>query len=892
VAVIQNTSAIPTLIQTKFHRPRPGKEFVQRARLLKLLNPPQALTLVTAPAGYGKTTLLSSWLGSNQSPHAWLTLDERDNDFYFFVKYFLTALRRVFPSISEDTMNLFDGGTLPSQNVIKVNLINNLAAIRQDYILVLDDYHLIHNNEIHEMLTELVRLPPETMHLVIIARSDPALPLNSLRARTNITEIRAADLRFTSKEATFFLRDAMQLEANDDVLSILYERTEGWPAGLRLTGLYLRHFGDSSLLTTSQLGSDRYTMDYLANEVLAKLPEKLQDFLIKTSILDRICNPLCESIIGEYVPVRIEPTKLEQLVRFDLFLTPLDNIQYWYRYHHLFQQLLREKLRLEYDQGEIASLHSLASAWLAQNGYVEEALQHSLAAGDTDTAVRIVAQNRCKLLNDEHWQPLDRWVRMFSREVIDQEPELLLSEVWFHLNLRRGKDILPILDHVDDLLLRKPESLASRQRLMGEVEIRRSMLSYFSGDISGSMKYAKKALGNIPPDWWMLRAQARLYLSVTFQAMGDLQLAFENLNNIAELENNRAFQRRMLLNACFIHWLSTDLTSIGFLAGRVLETDDLSDLQAETTSWSRYFLGLFHYERGNLVEAERYLLPIVRLPYQSYLLCFLNSAAVLALAYQAMNQPEKANETVNTMVSISLEIPSSKGLYIANTLQAELGLRQGRLAEAIRWAQQNDQPVLVPEPFFYHPPLTLPRILIAQDTSFSRQKAGSVLSSLYDYFTSIHNTPIQIEVLVMQALLQKAENNELAAMDYLEQALTLTEPGNFIRVFVDQGFPMERLLRIYSRKKNISPYLKQILAIFPQPSFSQQRSNEALLAPLSQRELEVLVLLDKRYSDKEISDEMSISIATVRSHCDHIGEKLGVRGRRSIVKAANDQGLL
>ena len=892
MGVIQNTIAVPTLIQTKFHRPRPGKEFVHRARLLEVLDPAQALTLVTASAGYGKTSLLSSWLGSNQFPHAWLSLDEGDNNFYLFTNYLLTAIRRLFPSIGENTASLFKGGTLPSLNVIKVNLINDLADIRQNYILVLDDYHHIYNNEIHELLTELVLHPPETMHLVLSARSDPSLPLHSLRARTSITEIRAADLSFTAYEAVLFLRDAMKLKADDDVLSILYERTEGWPAGLRLTGLYLRHFGDLSKLTKNQPGTDRYTMEYLATEVLAELPEKLQDFLIKTSILDRLCNPLCKAIIGANEPEPIDSGGLEQLVKLDLFISPLDNIQYWYRYHHLFQQFLKEQLRLKYDHEKIASLHNLACIWLADNGYVEEALQHALAAGDNETAVRIIAQNRCQLMNDENWHPLDRWLQKFSREVIDQEPELLLSEVWINLNLRRGADILAVLDRVEDLLVQKPESMASRQRLMGEIELRRSMLFYFIGDIRGSMKASIKALEFLPTDWWMLRVQARLYLSVTYQAMGDLEQAFDILHNSVELENNRAYQRRMQVNACFIHWLSSDLTGMGFSANQLLEEIVQPELQIETTSWSRYFIGTFHYERGNLVEAERYLLPNVIQPYQSYLLCFLNSAAVMALAYLAQNQSDKANEIVKKMVSISSDIPSSKGLYIAKAFQAELAIREGRLSEALQWVQQNDPPVLNPEPFFYHPPLTVPRLLLAQDTPLSRQKARLELSRLYDYFSSIHNIPVQIEILVMQALVDKVEGNEQAALDYLEQALTFAEPGNFIRVFVDLGVPIEHLLKIYSQKKRKSSYVEQILAKFPHPVSSQLRVNDNLPSPLSPREFEVLVLLNKRYSDKEISVEMVVSIATVRSHIDHIGEKLGTQGRRAIVKVAKDQGLL
>jgi LuxR family maltose regulon positive regulatory protein len=314
----------------------------------------------------------------------------------------------------------------------------------------------------------------------------------------------------------------------------------------------------------------------------------------------------------------------------------------------------------------------------------------------------------------------------------------------------------------------------------------------------------------------------------------------------------------------------------------------------ETSTWAHYYLGLVHYQRNELAEAERQLIPIVLQPSQSHVQCFLSSAAVLALTYQAQSQPDKAREIVEAMASFALQIRDTIALLTAKAFQAELALRQGRLAEASQWAEQYNRP-LVPMPFFSHPPLTLARIRLAQNTSLSRQQAGQVLSALDDYFRSSSCTSIMIEVLAVQALLDQAEGNELAALEALQHSIGLAEPGGFIRLFVDLGEPLERLLTTLSRKQPVSSYAAQILAAFPQtfsPVAARRQANEALLSPLTPRELDVLALLEKRYTNREIADTLVISVETVHSHIKRIGDKLGAHGRQAIVQAAKDQGLL
>ena len=404
------------IVRSKLHRPRVGGQVVFRPRLTQQLNTSANLVLVIAPAGYGKTTVLSTWLDSGVLTSAWLSLDEQDNDLVGFVTYLVAALRTQFPSACTDTLDLLHGMTLPPVAVVSRSLLNELAAIQQEFVLVLDDYHVIRDRGIHEIMTELTRHPPPGLHLVFAARNDPPLPLASLRARGDVVELRAADLSFSLEETASFLRDEMRLPVEAQTITDLNNYTEGWPAGLRLTALYVQHAGDLSRLAPDPKGFNRYIMDYLVAEVLAQVPSAIHEFLIKTSILDRFCTPLCEAVTGIGGPEGDSQMCLEWLDRNNLFLLSIDEERRWFRYHHLFRKLLFDRLDKQRGHAEIEVLHVKASVWLAQNGYAEESLQHALAAGNTAVAVQIFTHQRRELTNAEEWHRLERWVHLFHAQ--------------------------------------------------------------------------------------------------------------------------------------------------------------------------------------------------------------------------------------------------------------------------------------------------------------------------------------------------------------------------------------------------------------------------------------------------------------------------------------------
>ncbi len=882
-----STSAI-TL--TKLQRPRVGHRLVARPQLMEQLNAAQSLTLVVASAGGGKTTLLSTWLETCNLPYAWLSLDERDNDLGLFTTYLIRALRALFPVV-DNTLAAVSGVTLPSPDTIARTLINDLAAVEQDFILVLDDYQVIRNQTIHDLMTDILLHPPRTLHLVIASRRDPPLPLARLRARGDVTELRRVDLWFTAEETRRFLVECMKLSLDERAISVLTTNISGWPVGLRLLALYLRQ-QPTTMLAADTLGKNPYVMDYMTAEVLSHLPISIQEYLIKTSILDQLCGPLCEAVTGMSEKMASGQPILEWLERTDFFLTPMDDQQHWYRIHDIVRQFLRARLEQMHGSAEIAALHLRASAWYAANGDLDEALRQAVAAGDMVAVLQIVAQHRYDLLNRSEWQRADRWLGMFPREVIDEQPDLLQIEIWLKFIRNQPAEVPALLERVEALLPALPPERA--KRLQGEVDARRAGLFYFGGDFARSIKTAQQALEKLPLSDSYLRGFARGYQSISYLAIGDLTRAYATFYQHGESVQEDS-QIALAVMACFMHWLAGDLTGMVQVARHAVDNSALSD-GTETATWSRYHLGLYHYQRNDLTTAEKFLLPLVMQPHMPSLNCFLNSAIMLARIRQVQGRPEEALEIVDLMISFGLELQNEVMLFNVRAFQAELALRQGYLAAASQWAEQYGpfRPLLTANLFV--PPEVLALILLAQDTSVSRQQARELLARMNDFYSSIHYTTIRIRVLALQAMLFSAEGDEPQALATLSDSIALAAPSGFLRLFVDLGPALKEPLQKLARQGVAPAYINEILAAYgpdeASPIVAQPLTTTPGSALLTNRELDVLQLLARRYTDKEIAEALFISPKTVSTHIGHMGDKLGVRGRRAIVEAAQVHGIL
>ena len=429
------------LLQTKLHRPRLPKDLVTRWRLVERLNQDidHQLILVCAPAGFGKTTLVGNWLeqmavGQGEeaisSPSAWLSLDENDSDLNLFIRYFIAALRTIFSEACEETLALLQARQQPPQAVLYATFSNELEKLPGEFILVLDDYHTLHGAEVHNLLGELARHWPKPLHLVLISRTSPPVPLDRLRAKGMLSEIRTRDLRFTPEETSDYLSNTQFALMGQSALPLLEERFEGWPAGLHLAAISFRSAISQEAVLSALSGENSNITGYLVDEVLTRQIPAIHSFLLKTSILDRFSVPLCEAVIGDVDPVWNARHCLDWIERAEMFIIPLDNRREWYRYHHLFQELLQQRLSAEMLPEQVADLHRLASAWFEEHGLLDEALHYALAAGDIDLAARQMGAGLREALNLEDRLTLERWLRLLPEEVIQRDPWLLMIRIW------------------------------------------------------------------------------------------------------------------------------------------------------------------------------------------------------------------------------------------------------------------------------------------------------------------------------------------------------------------------------------------------------------------------------------------------------------------------------
>ena len=907
VPVLTKSLLIPSienrsLLQTKLHRPRVTADLVHRPRLKGALNDglDRSLILVAAPAGFGKSTLLSAWLETCDLPHAWLSLDEADNDPGVFLAYFLAALQTLFPDALPETRAFLTAISLPAVGVVVRSLINELDGLESDFILVLDDYHLIRAQPVHELLSLLLQHPPRGLHLVIASRQDPSLPLGVLRARNQVAEIRGHDLRFSLAETAIFVERTLGARLADDALAVLADRTEGWAAGLRFATLTLRYGGDVDSHLAGLQAENRYVTDYLMSEVLSQVSPVMRRFLLTTSILDQVCSSLGEAMIGPDDPECQPQEYLVWLEQAAMFTVSLDTRGKWYRYHHLFRELLRDQLARDANAGEIATLHTRASAWYARQGSLEEALQHALLGHDVPAAVRLIAEQRHALMNSEQWQLLERIFHMFPRETIAQYPDLMLMAAEIPgLKQFDWATVLDLVGQAESLLAQMPDQPEYAAHLRGEIDTLRGVFACeTASDPENVIALTQRALAAMPRAWYYVRATAWLYQAVAYQMAGRLDRAYAALaeGQPEDVAQNGAVHARVAGSRCFIEWIAGDFQAIPQGALQMLAVAETYQ-RHESQGWAHYLLSSIAYERNDLTTAEAHAKALEDLRYVGRPMAYLQSAFIDASICQARGEPDQAQRQLDLAFDFLRETRSEVLLPLAQGFQAELAVRQGDPGAARHWATTIGPFLpLTLMPYFYAPQLTLPKILLAQDTPACSRQAGEVLSRLHAFVTATHNTRFTIEVLALQALLQDAQGDERAALALLEQAVALAEPGGFIRLFVDLGPRLARLFTRLGQANAGSGYVGQILQAFGEftaaaPHPHPMGRTEGIDS-LTDREREILALLAQRLTDKEIAQALVISPLTVKRHTSTIYHKLQVNRRRDAVAEAIRLGLL
>jgi LuxR family maltose regulon positive regulatory protein len=918
-----------TLIRTKLQRPRLPRDLIPRPRLLDRLHAgsERKLTLISAMAGTGKTTLLAQWLEEYPQPSAWLSLDEHDNNRIVFLTYLCSAIRTVFPHACERVLDFTSALQPPPARVIIATIVNELdelfasppqedARFTSGLVLALDDYHHITDPAIDEILASLIEHLPQRVHVALATRTDPRLPLAGWRARREMTEVRSADLRFTSEEASTFLEGTIGRELSPEIIRLLEAKTEGWVVGLRLAALSMRTRPDDKAFVQGFKGtSSDLIVEYLVSEVLARQSAEIQDFALRTSILDRFCAPLCEAL------TKVSATKgqeyIEWVAQANLFLVPLDEEGGWYRYHHLFRDLLRHELSQQCSATDIAGLHARAGAWFAQNELVDEALHHFLAADDTAAAVGLVARHRHALINRAQWARLDQFLGRFSPDILDQYPDLLMLRAWLFYHRGRWVELPAALQRVEAALHQDSLPPEEASHLQGEISALRSLQYYHAVDPESTVAHAQQALEMTPREAWAVRVLARLHLAGVWQMRGDSTQTYATIYRAYEEEETQsdAFKAVLLLTVCLARWIDADLQGMAQAANQCIRLSQRSNTP-QIRNYGHYNLGSVHYQQNDLAVAEQLFTTAVQQPYLNYGDCYSHSACGLALTLQAQGRPDPARAVTESALAFLLETGNTTFMPLIQSLQAEIALRQGRIATAGQWAAHLDPiPPFTPVWGFFSPHLTLVRVWLAQDTSASRRQAADLVGEFRRFVEATHNTRFLIEALALQALLRDVEGDEPAALAALEQAIALAEPGGFIRLFVDLGPPLDRLLdRLRWQGGAKGPfaveYITLILTAFETtrqgtgddgrpttkaklgPSSVVRGPSSPLIEPLTPRELEVLTLLGQHLTNNEIAEDLVVSPSTVKTHTLNIYRKLEVNSRRQAVDRARELSIL
>jgi LuxR family maltose regulon positive regulatory protein len=878
------------ILATKLYAPPPRPNVVSRPRLIERLDEglQRKLTLVSAPAGFGKTTLVGEWLSSCRRPAAWLSLDDGDNDLARFLTYLVAALRTIAPNLGAAVTAALQSPQPPPIEPVLTMLINEVATVGpDDIVLVLDDYHVLDAKPVDHALTFLLDHLPPQLHLVIATREDPSLPLARLRARGQLTELRAADLRFTRAEATGFLNEVMGLNLATQDVAALEARTEGWIAGLQLAAVSMQGHDDTSGFVTSFTGSHRFVMDYLVEEVLQQQTEAVQAFLLRTSILDRLCGPLCDAVL--IAPAGSGQATLEYLERANLFIVPLDNERRWYRYHHLFGDLLRQQLRQSLVAAasaeglDPAELHRRASVWLEDNGLELDALHHATAAHDVERAERLIEGRWMPLHFRGGVAPVLSWLESLPTTVLDAHPSLWTAFASTLLATGQNGRVEPVIQAAE-AALEGAEPDEKTRDLLGRIAAIRATLAANRYQVETIITESRRALEQLHPNNLAFRTSTAWKLGFAYYLQGDRAAAREAMTDviaIGQASGNTMYTLLAMIGLGVIQEGDNQLGTAAQTYRCVL--DVLGDRPLPLAFEPQLGLARIYYEWNDLATAEQQLQR--SLPYARELVEMDRSvAADVLLARLKLARDDAAGAAALLAQTSQFARQHNFVLRLPDVVAAQVValLRLGDWSAAAELAHTYDLPI------------SQARVYLAQDDPAA---ALAVLKHWRGQVEAKGWEDQRLKAMALQALAFQANGEKDQAVQVLFDALALAEPGGFVRLFVDEGAPMARLLVLAATRGRIVDYVGRLLTAFEvetpihvDPSAPVSPA-QPLIEPLSQRELEVLRLIAQGLSNQEIGDRLFLALDTVKGHNRKIFGKLQVQRRTEAVARARELGL-
>lgn len=890
------------LLRVKTTRPQGGAGLVERPQLVTLLNSglDRRVTMVCAPGGYGKTTAVAQWLERVDRPNAWLSLDPLDNDLGTFVAYFLAATRSVYPEAGSLTAPLLASAPDVPPEVFADALIEDLATLDGPLVLALDDFHLIEDSRVFRLLERLLQFVPSNIHLVFISRADPALPLARLRLRGEVADVQTNDLRFGPDTAGQFLTNLTGVEFDDASAATLDARTEGWVLALQLAGLIMRQ-GESPAELAQRFGrtADPHVTAYLMEEVFSRQPAATRDFLLRTSILERLSVPLCAAVAQEPRAAEI----LHQLLQSNQMIVPLDEGRQWFRYHPLFQQFLYDRLLETEPEAAVAELHQRAAVRFGSEGFITDAISHAVAAGDPEMALGLIEDNLHPLLNREDWSQLTHWLELLPATA-RSHPSMLVARGWLHIFHLQPGALAQTMAAAAAAMVTTDLPPVRRDRLQTQIDILSGVVAYWAFDNDRALALLETSLPRLTPEMAYVRGQASLYFGLALHISG------------RSVEALHFFQSEIGGQMEAADWLATRL-----LMGQIMIYGDLDDLQASlpiseyliqvglrSSIWNSYGWGLYAsgqilYELNRLPEAEALLRRVLDLPHQFGATTVYLAYLLQALTVEALGRPGEADEILRRGREFALLRTSGVmllpyfaaaenllSLYRGHTVELSPA-RAPTLAEAIPDVRQPQYVSVVQTRAAY---------LIQLGTPESLREARTCLAVLYEAANRLRAWRQQAGITALDAVAMAAQGDEAGALVRLRQSLGRARSGQSIRRYVDCGPALIPLLQQLAAADDAPPMSGPILRACEaqwRPGGAAPDGPSAGPFPgaalqLTNREYEVLCLMAERLSDKQIASRLFLTPGTVRQYTPRLYAKLGVSNRREAIAAAERLGLL
>lgn len=885
-----------SLLATKLRIPPQTHHLVRRDRLVDALErgiPHYKLVLVSAPAGYGKTTLLAQWARGSRFPVAWLSVSEADNDPERFLRYLLTAWEEIQPGVRESPLGLLLGSMTPDNEAVLSAFLNEAGEVPEHTVFVLDDYHLIDDPAIHRTLTFLLDNLPPTLHFVLAGRSDPPLPLARYRARQELMELRTGDLQFLKDETADFLNRQTGLGLADDQVLSLQTQLEGWAAGLQLAALTLRHRSEPAERLTPS-GRHRFVADYLNEDVLAHLPEDRQRFLLQTSILESLCGELCDAVTGR----RDGQDTLEALERENLFLVPLDDNREWFRYHRLFADFLREELGRRHPD-EVADLHRRAARWYLAHDLSEPAFRHAVAGDDLELTIQIGERYMYVKLHSGEFKILGEWLDALPADWYAAYPAFGFARAGLLAFSGAFDACIQCVDEAEQMLT--PAVTDSSRWQLARVVALRCFMACMQNDLQRAEDLADRALQDLREDDHSFRADTYHALGDTYRRNGQWELARKHYLKVLEFTRNPTYRvqsvhvfgaladlelRQGRLRGAAAYWRKA--------LAAIQEPENWGRIPLPVTGWVYVRTGEILYEWNELAEAREHLSRGLeraelggdtRAMIAGYLL-----AARMELSQGDEDAAADYLERVRPLVGDS---PLSEWLNHFERVQLEFWLARDQLRAAVNWVDTMlDGDALQSQPEPEAAQLAIARVLIVKGDAPSVERALSLLGPLMQSAEAEGRTGVQVEALALFAMAQWRRGERSGAMTALERALRLAEPEGYLRLFADLGLPMVRLLQ-EARSRGVMPdYVATLLAACGVELASSAVAEVALPEPLTAREQEILRLMAAGLTNREIAETLAVSPQTVKKHTGNIYGKLGVRSRTEAAARARALDLL